>query len=329
MARVALLSNPRSTGNRSLLPQVRSLCAEHKDIFHYEVEHVDQIGTALKTIARVKPKVLVINGRDGTVQAALTELHHGGHFGGPHYKDGPPPVAVLPNGKTNLIALDLGASGDPIEALKRVLELARTDMAPHIVSRELIQLSDGTVGARPVLGMFLGGAGLADTILYCRHKIYPLGLPNSLSHMLTAMAAIIAILFGVRAGFLPPVPAPVKVSVLKHGEWQGQFALLMVTTLQRLLLNGRMPAAGQPLGAMQMMAIEGTRGVLFRALVAALRGRLWRSRVTGVHLERGDEIRIEGDHSCVVLDGELFEACVDRPIVLKPTAPVPFLRLAA
>ncbi|HEY9553259.1 diacylglycerol/lipid kinase family protein [Allosphingosinicella sp.] len=329
MARVALLSNPRSTGNRSMLPEVRSFCAEHKDIFHYEVEHVDQIGTALKTIARVKPEVLVINGGDGTVQAALTELHHGGHFGGPHYKNGPPPVAVLPNGKTNLIALDLGASGDPLEALKRVLELARTDMVPHIVSRELIQLSDGTVGARPVLGMFLGGAGLADTILYCRHKIYPLGLPNSLSHMLTAIAAIIAILFGVRAGFLPPMPAPVKVSVLKHGEWQGQFALLMVTTLQRLLLNGRMPGAGQPLGAMQMMAIEGTRGVLFRALVAAIRGRLWRSRVSGVHLERGDEIRIESDHSSVILDGELFEARADRPIVLTPTAPVPFLRLAA
>src|SRR3546814_2590438 len=116
-----------------MLPEVRSFCAEHKDIFHYEVEHVDQIGTALKTIARVKPEVLVINGGDGTVQAALTELHHGGHFGGPHYKNGPPPVAVLPNGKTNLIALDLGASGDPLEALKRVLELARTDMVPHIV----------------------------------------------------------------------------------------------------------------------------------------------------------------------------------------------------
>ena len=60
---------------------------------------------ALKTIARVKPKVLVINGGDGTVQAALTELYHGGHFGGD-----PPPVAVLPNGKTNLIAHDLGAA---------------------------------------------------------------------------------------------------------------------------------------------------------------------------------------------------------------------------
>ena len=113
-------------------------CAAHKDIFHYEVEDVGQIGQALRTIARVKPKVLVINGGDGTVQAALTELHHGGHFG-----ESPPPVAVLPNGKTNLIAHDLGAAGDPIEALERVLDLVRTDMVPHIVSRELIALTGG------------------------------------------------------------------------------------------------------------------------------------------------------------------------------------------
>src|SRR4028119_1627777 len=114
MARVALLSNPRSTGNRSLLPRVRAFCAEHQDIFHYEVEHADQIGQALTTIARINPKVLVINGGDGTVQAALTEIHRGRHFGAT-----PPPVAVLPNGKTNLIAHDLGADGDPIAAPER------------------------------------------------------------------------------------------------------------------------------------------------------------------------------------------------------------------
>src|SRR4028119_377771 len=99
MARVALLSNPRSSGNKSLLPRVRSFCAEHRDIFHYEVEQVEQIGAALRTIALVKPKVLVINGGDGTVQATLTELYRGGHF-----DNDPPPVAVMPNGKTNLIA---------------------------------------------------------------------------------------------------------------------------------------------------------------------------------------------------------------------------------
>jgi diacylglycerol kinase family enzyme len=166
MTSVALLSNPRSTGNQSMLPEVRRFCARHSDIFHYEVEDVAQIACALKTIARVKPRVLVVNGGDGTVQAALTELYHGGHFG-----PTPPPVAVLPNGKTNLIAHDLGAAGDPIEALERVLALVRTDMVPHIVSRELIELTGGGRGTGagaggdggpPVLGMFLGGAALAD-----------------------------------------------------------------------------------------------------------------------------------------------------------------------
>jgi diacylglycerol kinase family enzyme len=324
MARVALLSNPRSTGNRSLLPRVRSFCAENKDIFHYEVEHVDQIGQALKTIARVKPKVLVINGGDGTVQAALTEIYRGGHFG-----TDVPPVAVLPNGKTNLIALDLGATGDPIEALKRVLELARTDMEPHIVSRELIELSGGRAGGKPVLGMFLGGAGLADVILYCRNRIYPLGLPNGVSHVLAAIAGILSIIIGIKAAFLPPRPRLMKVSYRKQGQLQGRFALLMVTTLERLLLGGELRGSSPDnSGALKMMVIERSPRALWRAMLDTARGRLSRSG-DGLHIERGDEIRIEGDHSSVILDGELFEAEHDRPIVLKPTAPVPFLRLAA
>ena len=159
------------------------------------------------------PRSWSINGGDGTVQATLTELYHGDHFG-----TTPPPVAVLPNGKTNLIALDLGAVGDPLVALERIMEIARTDLAPHIVARELIALSHGEEkNVRPVLGMFLGGAGLADSMLYCRNKIYPLGLPNTISHVLTAIAILFTMIFGIRAHFLPPRPKPVSVSVLKQG----------------------------------------------------------------------------------------------------------------
>ena len=326
MALVALLSNPRSTGNRSLLPRVRSFCAANKDIFHYEVEEFGQIAEALRTIALVRPKVLVINGGDGTVQAALTELYHGGHFG-----ENPPPVAVLPNGKTNLIAHDLGASGDPIAALERVLDLARTDLVPHIVSRELIQLTGGRNGGneRPVLGMFLGGAGLADTILYCRHKIYPLGLPNWAAHFLTFVLGLVSVIVGRRSRLLPAKWTPLKISVVKSGEMQGRFAFLMVTTLERLLLNSSMSGAGARPGAMQMLVIERNLFSILGALLAAIRGRLGLSRIRGVHFERGDEIRIEGRHSNVILDGETFEANDGKPIVLRPTAPVPFLKLAA
>src|ERR671917_350865 len=118
--RIALLSNPKSTGNLAQLPRIREFCAEHPDIFHYEVERANQVGEALKTIARVRPKVLVINGGDGTVQAAL-------------------------------------------------IELAQGDLSPYLVPRELIALRGGSGGRgdeTPVIGMFLGGAGLADTMLY-------------------------------------------------------------------------------------------------------------------------------------------------------------------
>lgn len=324
MARVALLSNPRSTGNQSLLPDVRSFCAAHEDIFHYEVEHADQIGLALQRIALVKPKVLVINGGDGTVQAALTEIHNGRYFG-----DEPPPVAVLPNGKTNLIAHDLGAEGDPMETLKRVLDIARSDLDRHIVERELIALTGGTSGGRPVLGMFLGGAGLADTMLYCRHNIYPLGLPNGLAHFLALSLGLLGVIVGSRVTFLPPRTGLLKISVRKQGEMQGQFAFLMVTTLQKLLFGGQMPGSEKRVGSMQLLLIERSPRALFSALFAAIRGKLGMHRLRGVHLQRGDEIRIEGEQSGVILDGEIFEARADRPLVLTPTAPISFLRLAA
>lgn len=323
MASVALLSNPRSTGNLSMLPRMRSFCAAQSDIFHYEVESVEQIGEALRTIARVNPKVLVVNGGDGTVQAALTELYLGNHFEG-----SPPPVAVLPNGKTNLIALDLGAVGDPIAALSRVMDIARSGIEDHVVERELIALSDGADGSRPVLGMFLGGAGLADTILYCRNKIYPLGLPNGISHFLTAIAVMVTLMLGIRTAFLPPAARPMRVSMMRQGQLQGRFSLLIVTTLHKLLL-GSSTGHNSASGALQMMVVEQRPLPLLRALFAGIFGRVGRDQMDGVHLQRGDEIKIEGERSSVILDGEIFQADAGRPIILKTTAPVPFLRLAA
>lgn len=325
MARVALLSNPRSTGNRSLLPQVRQFCAAHPDVFHYEVEDVDQIGDAMRTIALVQPRVIAINGGDGTVQAALTELYSGAYFDGK-----PPPVAVLPNGKTNLIALDLGADGDPLKALQRVIDLAACNLDGHVIERQLIALSDGS--NRPVLGMFLGGAYLADVMLYCRHKIYPLGLPNGLSHLLAALLGVFAIIFGLGGGRLPPKPEPLRVSLIRQGEIKGRFSLLIVTTLEKLLLSVRTSddnGNGVDRGTMKLLLVDRRFGALMRMMGAIWRGTLGKRQVNGVHFEAGDEIRIEGERSNVILDGEIFEARHGQPIVLTSTRPVPFLRLAA
>jgi hypothetical protein len=321
--RIALLSNPRSTGNLAQLPRIREFCADHPDVFHYEVEHADQIGHAMEVIARVRPKVLAINGGDGTVQAALTELHNGGHFG-----DNPPPVAVLPSGKTNLIAIDLGARGDPIEALKTLIEVAQGDLKPYVVARELIALRHGEEGGMPVIGMFLGGAGLAETMLYCRDKIYPLGLPNSIAHVLTALAAVAKVLLRAKAKFLPPDPQPVQISFRdEDSEISGRFSLLAVTTLERLLLSFDMgERRGGPL---KLLAIEEHPSSLLRALAASILGKLGHASVPGVHFQEAHAITIEGESSDVILDGETFRATSGRPIHLRPAQPLSFVKLAA
>jgi len=320
--RVALLSNPRSTGNLAQLSRIRSYCADHPDIFHYEVEHVDQIGSALRSIAQVRPKMLVINGGDGTVQATLTEIHNGGHF-----DDTPPPMAVLPSGKTNLIALDLGVHGDPITALERLVELAQGDLDDHLVARQLIALRrDGS--ERPVIGMFLGGAGLADTMLYCRNKIYPLGLPNGVSHALTALAVLARLMFGWKASFLPPKAATLHVSTGPNESLTGKFTLLAVTTLDKLLLNGQLQTTGSR-GPLKLLAVEERAGSVMRMVVATLLGKLGRKPLDGVHLEGSSEISIEGDKSNVILDGEMFSTETGKPIRLRPAQPLSFVRLAA
>jgi hypothetical protein len=318
--RVALLSNPKSTGNLAQLSRIRAYCADHPDIFHYEVEHVDQIADGLRSIARVRPTMLVINGGDGTVQAALTEIHNGSHFGAK-----PPPVAVIPSGKTNLIALDLGVQGDPIVALERLVEIAQGELGPHLVARELIALrKDGS--ERPVIGMFLGGAGLADTMLYCRNKIYPLGLPNGVSHVITALALMFRLLSGIKASFLPPRASLLQLSTTKSGPRTGRFTLLAVTTLEKLLLSGELPGSGR--GPLKLLAIEERPGSVFGAIFASIAGKLGQEPVRGVHVEETDEISIEGENSNVILDGEMFHADVGKPIRLNPAQPLSFVRLA-
>ena len=321
--RIALLSNPKSTGNLAQLPRIREYCADHPDIFHYEVEHAEQIGQAMRTIAQVRPKVLAINGGDGTVQAALTELCNGGHFG-----DEPPPVAVLPSGKTNLIAIDLGAKGDPIEALERLIAVVQGDIEPYIVARELIALRRGGGEDQPVIGMFLGGAGLAETMLYCRDKIYPLGLPNGLAHAITVVAFLAKLFLRVKGSFLPHDPMPLHVSMREEGHrLSGRFSLFAVTTLEKLLLSFEVGEKRE--GTLKLLAIEERPASLLGALAASIGGKLGRTQVRGVHFEEADRITIESERSDVILDGETFRAEAGNPIHLRPAQPLAFVKLAA
>lgn len=322
MSLVALLSNPLSTGNKDLLPRVRDFVASRPNLFHVELNDVNEIPAALKCIASVKPAVLVINGGDGTVQAALTELYHSRPFG-----DDMPPVAVLPNGKTNLIAHDLGADGDPLKALDRILEIAGGNLSAHVVERRLIALSNGG-NERPVLGMFLGAAGLLNALMFCRTKIYPLGLSNGISHVLAAFATLIGVLIGGRSRLSPVRSEPLRITVRGVGTYEGRFFVLLVTTLEKLLLGVKPGEAGSH--GLKLICLEQRRMSILRTAFSMFFNKAKHVDDTpGLHLHGGPEIRIEGSKPAVLLDGEIYEAAPGRAIILTPTPPQPFLSLAA
>ena len=100
--RVALLSNPDDPSSLAELPRIRAFCAEHPQVFHYEVEEAGQVGEAMRSIARIRPTLLAINGGKRTVDAALSELRQ---FGGT-----PPRVEVIADGG--------------LEAVRRLVERA-------------------------------------------------------------------------------------------------------------------------------------------------------------------------------------------------------------
>ena len=96
---------------------------------------------------------------------------------------------------------------------------------------------------------------------------------------------------------------------------QGRFAFVMVTTLERLLLNGNCRRRAARRARRDAAAGHRAQSVLDprRSVRRVPRPARPAGGIRGVHFERGDEIRIEGRQSSVILDGEMFEANDDKP----------------
>jgi hypothetical protein len=131
---------------------------------------------------------------------------------------------------------------------------------------------------------------------------------------------------GIRGKYLPPRPMPVSVSLTRDGQINGNFAFLIVTTLEKMVLGAQ---TGRQVGGMKLIAVENSAWSLLKALILSVRGKLGEEQAEGVHLENGDVIRIDSEQTSVILDGEEFHAVRGRPIVLRSTPPMNFLRLAA
>jgi hypothetical protein len=178
---VGIVRNPRSHRNKGLDPEL----ADCSNILTETPKSRTALRTSLRDFASRGIDYLVIDGGDGTVRDVLT-------CGADIFGDTWPELIVLPKGKTNALAVDLGLPNR--WSLAEALVAARSG---GIVQRRPMQISaEGQEGS--ALGFFLGAGAftLGTEVGQGAHRA---GVFNSFAVGLIIAWSIIQTIFG-RAG---------------------------------------------------------------------------------------------------------------------------------
>ncbi len=295
--RVAVISNPTSGRNarRGLLTAIQGLLTLHPSVAHFEQRTFEGIAESTRAALADDTEILVVNGGDGTVQAALTSMFRAA-------TDRLPVVVVLPGGTTNTTARNVGYGRDPLAALRRLLEeSARGALAGQIEPRPVlsVDLADG-----PQYAMMFGAGGVYDGIRFAREQLATHGMRGQLGAGI-ALATFVARAIMGRAGTMfPPISAGLRLdgATLPPTRYFGMLA----STMDRQIL-GVSPYWGVGPGPIRFSALRDRPQRFARAIVPALRGQpspLLRPEL-GYRSHNVDEMAITFDGG-FTLDGELF-----------------------
>ena len=316
--KIGLISNKLSQRNKRGLPNCyRTLAVDHR-CHHAEVSGIDDLPSVLSDFAQKEVEVVAINGGDGSVAAVMTELRRGKAFGQE------PKLGILPGGMTNMTAADVGMKGSLPKALARLLELSEKRQFPDDISRSALRLTVGNQD-NPIYGMFFGAAAICRAIELCRRLIHPLKLESEV-----AAGATLALLLLRRALF-----GGEGDTVFRGDSMQidcddescevGERLLSLVTTLERLVMGSR-PFWGKGNGTLHYTSIAFPPSHLARAMFPLLYGGEDRRLPSDDYVSRKVD-RVSFRMACsFTLDGELYEASADQPVVLADGGSFQFLR---
>ena len=315
---IGVLTNLRAGQSGKSVSRVLSLLNAYPDVMHVETDHAGALPEALGEFARNRIDLLVVNGGDGTLQHALTEILGGDDF------DQIPMIAPLRGGRTNMTALDLGAQRDPVKGLASVLEAARTRRLADLMVRRPVLKVAYQRGFSVQYGMFFG-AGMIHRAIALTHRLFPKGR----NHGVFGPGLVTASLIGKtvlrpRSGVL----APDKVQMLLDGESvpQGEFRLVIASSLNRLFLRMN-PFWGQGPGPVRFTAAASGAQHFVKSAVGILRGRPKPlvTPETGYTSKNVECAEMRFDCGFTV-DGEIFAPRSDETVTLTGDRRVTFVR---
>jgi len=318
MGRIGLISNPKSHLNRRGLAGIEE-AARSAGLIHLVLDDMAELLSALNQLAAAEVALLIVNGGDGTLQGALTALLEDRPF------ERLPRLAVLPRGMTNMSAADIGLTGRPDRALARLTTLWQDpERRPSLVSRAVLRL-ENIVDTPAQRAMFFGAGGICGAIDYCRTKVHPWRIKADWASGLT-LAGLLAswLLTGGRSDVVKP--ERMGVSLDNGPETREDLLLVLATTLDKLVM-GSTPFWHQKGEPVRYTAISYPPVRLLRSARRVLYGGNQRDLLADCYASRGAhriQLRYDGR---LTLDGQMFDAAADRPLVITAADRVEFVRV--
>lgn len=298
MTRIGVVRNPKSHGNRVHPPGPTPEGVRLVEPFGREA-----LKTALKEFAKDGLDLLIIDGGDGTVRDVISLLPH--TFG-----VDVPLLAVLPSGKTNVLAIDLGTPND--WRLEEALVAAR-QVEPRIKSRPPLRVS--WADERPCLQGFFFGVGAPVKATSLSQRVHKVGFFHNLAVAVTIFTATLGALFGgTRDEWREGVPA----RLVLDGEAQlgGERFAVVATALKRLPFG--LKPFGEPREGLKILDVDAPPKRLWKALPLVLSGKA-EPKLESMGYRRRDPLTVTlSGGAPFVLDGEIFEGD-DLTIGLGPS----------
>jgi hypothetical protein len=305
--KLGVVSNRYSDGNDGF-SAIAAAAADLPDVLCETPDDLSALPRVLKDFAAAGVEVLAVDGGDGTVRDVLTALP--ASFG-----DAWPALALLPSGKTNLIARDVGGFGRGVEGLLR-LRRRLAGGAVRAATRRTLEAVPAEGGAT-VRGMFCGAGVFTYATRMAGAWTYNRGIKQN-AGVAVAMART---LWDSRRG--REGEACIPMATAEEGAplpAASPHFLLLATTLEKLML-GFWPFPRKGEGDLRWLAVAAPPRRLARALWAAWRGRPFAG--PGYRSGRTGALSVSLSAPFVV-DGEIF-APGETGVVLRAGPGVRFL----
>lgn len=315
---IGLINNLRAGRSDRLVSRMLGVLRDYPEVQHVETDRAGALPDAIADLARRRIDLLLVNGGDGTLQHALTEILRNEAF------DRIPLVAPLRGGRTNMTAKDIGATRDPVRGMRAVVDASRSGrLHERFVHRPVLRVTFDR-GRRSEYGMFFG-VGMIPRAISLVHEIFPTGrTQGSLGAGLVTLALVLKTALRPHEGIL----APDKVDVHLDGTplERGELRLGISTTLRKLYW-GLDPFWGQERGDLRVTCIASGA----ERFGVAAPGVLWGRPPGFTTPENGYVSRnVDRAHlrlSCgFTIDGEIYGPRTDEVVRLTADRRVTFVR---